>query len=105
MLLHSSSSGAQTQFSDSELDGRTVEKSLQSTKYSRVKFRKDRDGTIVAFEKCGCEAEANAFRSCRMHQGDLQQEARLRAEARYHIIQKWCLRSQHDLAKLVDVAH
>jgi len=56
-------------------------------KYSCVKFRKDCDGTIVAFENCGCEAQVNTFRPCHMHQGDAQQAARLKAEARYHSIQ------------------
>src|ERR1700758_3961866 len=47
----------------------------QTMKYSRVRFRKDPDGNVIAFEKCGCEAGANTFRPCREHQGDQQQEA------------------------------
>jgi len=50
-------------------------------KYSRVTVRTDRDGTIIAFENCGCEAEASTFRPCRMHQGDAHQAARHKAEA------------------------
>jgi hypothetical protein len=56
-------------------------------KYTCVKFRKDRDGTIVAFENCGCEAQVNTFRPCHTHRGDGHQAARLKAEARYHSIQ------------------
>ena len=58
---------------------------LQTVRY-RVQFRKDRDGTVVAFENCGCEADANTFRPCRMHQGNVHQATRLEAEARYHSI-------------------
>ena len=56
-------------------------------KNRRVKFRTDRDGTIIAFENCGCEAEANTFRPCRIHQGDAHRAARLKAESLYHSIQ------------------
>jgi hypothetical protein len=62
-------------------------------KYSCVKFRKDRDGTIVAFENCGCEAQVNTFRPCHVHRGDAHQAARLKAEARYHSIQNTVGRS------------
>jgi len=55
--------------------------------YSRVKFRKDGEGAIIAFENCGCEAQVNTFRPCHVHRGDALQAARLRAEARYHSIQ------------------
>jgi len=57
-------------------------------KYTRVRFRKDRDGNVFAFEKCGCEADANTFRPCRKHQRDKQQEAKLQAEALYHCVQQ-----------------
>ena len=60
-------------------------------KYDHVKFRKDRDGNVIAFEYCGCEADANTFRPCQMHQLYLRDEhraARLKAEARYHSIQE-----------------
>jgi len=57
-------------------------------KQSRVRFRRDRDGNVIAFEKCGCEADANTFRPCYMHKEDKQQAARLKAEAQYHSIQK-----------------
>ena len=53
-------------------------------KYDHVKFRKDRDGNVIAFEYCGCEADANTFRPCQMHQLYLRDEhraARLKAEA------------------------
>ena len=60
----------------------------QTMDYSRVRFRKDRDGNVIAFEKCGCEADANVFRACRKHQGDKQQESRLQAEALYHCVQQ-----------------
>jgi hypothetical protein len=50
-------------------------------KHSRVTFRTD-DGTVIAFAHCGCEAEANTFRPCLMHQRDAHQAARLKAEAR-----------------------
>ena len=59
-------------------------------KYSRVKFRNDHDGNVTAFEKCGCEADANTFRPCQMHRilnEEKQQAARLKAEAKYHSIQ------------------
>ena len=59
-----------------------------SMKYSRVKFRKDPDANVIAFEKCGCEATVNAFRPCWKHQGDTHQAARLKAEALYHSVQK-----------------
>ena len=60
----------------------------QTMDYSRVRFRKGCDGNVIAFEKCGCEADANTFRPCNLHEGDRQQAARLKAEAQYHIIQK-----------------
>jgi hypothetical protein len=60
----------------------------QTMEYSRVRFRKDRDGNVIAFEKCGCEADANTFRPCYLHKADKQQAARLKAEALYHSIQK-----------------
>jgi hypothetical protein len=66
----------------------------QTMKYSRVRFRKDPDGNVIAFEKCGCEAGANTFRPCREHQGDEQQEARLQAEALYHSVQQLRKRDQ-----------
>jgi hypothetical protein len=56
--------------------------------YSRVRFRKDRDGNVIAFEKCGCEADANTYRPCYKHKDDKRQAARLKAEAQYHSIQK-----------------
>jgi hypothetical protein len=56
-------------------------------KYSRVNFRRNREGRIIAFENCGCEADVNTFRPCRMHEGSAGQGARLKAEARYHCIQ------------------
>ena len=52
-----------------------------------VKFRQDRDGNVIAFESCGCEASANTFRPCWKHQGDAQQAKRLEAEALYHSVQ------------------
>jgi len=58
----------------------------QTMDYSRVRFRKDRDGNVIAFEKCG--ADANTFRPCYLHKDDKQQAARLKAEAQYHSIQK-----------------
>jgi hypothetical protein len=60
----------------------------QTMEYSRVRFRKDRDGNVIAFEECGCEAEAETFRPCWKHRGDKQQEARLQAEALYHRVQQ-----------------
>jgi len=60
----------------------------QTMDYSCVRFRKDRDGNVIAFEKCGCEADANRFRPCHKHKNDKQQAARLKAEAQYHSIQK-----------------
>ena len=59
----------------------------QTVKYVHVKFRKDREGNVIAFEYCGCEADANSFRPCQMHQKDEQRATRLKAEARYHTIQ------------------
>ena len=56
--------------------------------YSRVRFRKDRDGNVIAFEKCGCEADANTFRPCYLHKEDKKQASRLKAEAQYHSIQR-----------------
>jgi hypothetical protein len=94
MLLNSSFLGVRSPRNASKLDGPTVGTRFPAMQYSRVKFRKERDGTVVAFENCGCEAEANAFRPCRMHHGDAPQAARLRAEARYHSIQKYCLQLQ-----------
>ena len=60
----------------------------QTMEYSPVRFRKDRDGNVIAFEKCGCEADANTFRPCYLHKADKQQAARLKAEALYLSIQK-----------------
>jgi hypothetical protein len=57
-------------------------------KYNPVKFRMDRNGNDIAFEDCGCEADAKTFRPCRKHCGNEQQAVRLEAEARYHSIQK-----------------
>jgi len=70
-----------------KLGGATLGTWIQTTKYSHVNFRKDHHGTVIAFENCGCEAEVNTFRPCRMHQEDTHQAARLIAEARYHGIQ------------------
>jgi len=53
-----------------------------------VRFRKDPNGNVIAFEKCGCEADANTFRPCYKHKNDKQQAAWLKAEAQYHSIQK-----------------
>jgi hypothetical protein len=88
MLLNSSFLGGLSPLNASELDGSATW--FQTMKYRRVKFRKEYDGTFVAFEKCGCEADANTSRPCRMHQGDAGQAARLKAEARYHSIQNCC---------------
>ena len=66
----------------------------QTMDYSRVRFRKDRDGNVIAFEKCGCEADSKTFRPCWKHQGDTQQEARLQAEALYHSVQQLRKRDQ-----------
>ena len=82
MLLKSLSSAVRSPLNTSSLDGPTVGTRFQTTKYSRVKFRTGRDGNIIAFENCGCEAEASTFRLCRMHQGDAHQAVRLIAEAR-----------------------
>jgi hypothetical protein len=60
----------------------------QTMEHSHVRFRKDREGNVIAFEKCGCEAEANTFRPCYKHREDKRQAARLKAEAQYHSIQK-----------------
>lgn len=81
MLLKSLSSAVHSPLNACKLDGPTVATRFQTMKYSRVTFRTDRDGTIIAFENCGCEAEAHTFRPCRMHQGDAHQAARLKAEA------------------------
>lgn len=62
-------------------------------KYSLVKFRKDNDGVVIAFEICGCEADANTFLPCPVHKDDKEQAARLKAEAYYHSIQN---RSKED---------
>jgi hypothetical protein len=93
VLLNSSSFGIHSPLYASKLNG-SAGTGLQTTKYSRVQFRKGPDGTIVAFENCGCEAEANTFRPCRMHRGNAHQAARLKAEARYHSIQKCCQQPQ-----------
>src|SRR5260370_40027730 len=100
MLLNSSSLGVRSQLNASKVEGPTVGARFPAMQYSRVKFRKDRDGTVIAFEKCGCEAEANAFRPCRMHHGDTHQATRLRAEARYRSIQKCCQQLQGSRGKM-----
>ena len=87
-MLLNSSFGVQSPFNPSKLDDPTAGAHLQSVRYSRVKFRKERDGRIIAFENCGCAADANRFQSCPMHLSDTHQGARLMAEARYHSIQK-----------------
>jgi hypothetical protein len=61
---------------------------IHTMKFSRVRFRKDRDGTVIAFENCGCEADAMTFRPCHIHAEDREQGARLKAEAHYRVIQK-----------------
>jgi hypothetical protein len=68
--LNSLSFAVRSPLNASKLDGPIVGAHFQTMKYSRVKFRTDRDGTIIAFENCGCEAEANTFRPCPMHQED-----------------------------------
>jgi hypothetical protein len=88
MLLNSSSLVVQSSFNTSKLDDPAIGARFQRARYSRVRFRKELDGTVIAFENCGCEADANTLRSCRMHHGDEHQAARLKAEARYHCIQK-----------------
>jgi hypothetical protein len=88
VLLNSSFFDVPSPVSTRQIDGPTVRVRFRTMKYSRVMFRKERDGTVIAFEKCGCEAEADTFRPCRMHQGNAHQAARLKAEARYHSIQK-----------------
>ena len=93
LLLNSSFFGVHSPLSPREIDSPAVGARFRTIKHSRVKFRKDRDGTIVAFENCGCEAAVNAFRPCRLHQGDADQAVRLKAEARYHTIQKWVSRA------------
>jgi hypothetical protein len=93
MLLNFSFLGVRSPLNASNVNGPTVGTCFPAMQYSRVKFRKDRDGTVIAFEKCGCEAEGNAFRPCRMHHGDAPQAARLLAEARYHSIQKCSFRA------------
>src|SRR5215475_4998442 len=87
LLLNSSSSGVHSPSNASKVGGATFGARVPRMKYSPVKFRKERDGTIIAFENCGCEAGVSTFRPCRIHQGDVHQAARLRAEARYHGIQ------------------
>jgi hypothetical protein len=67
---------------------RAINLTHQAIDYSRVRFRKDRDGNVIAFEKCGCEADANTFRPCYLHKEDKKQAARLKADAQYHSIQK-----------------
>jgi len=69
-------------------------------------FRKDPNGTVIAFEKCGCEADTDTIRPCRIHQEDAHQAVRLKAEARYHSIQK-CgqLLPNSKLASRVDMQH
>jgi len=94
MLLNFSFLGVRSPLNASKVVGPTVGTRFPAMQYSRVRFRKDRDGTVIAFENCGCEAEANAFRPCRMHQGDAPQAARLIAEARYHSVQKCCQQLQ-----------
>lgn len=93
LLLNSSFFAVHSPLNARKIDGPAVGTRFPTMKYSRVKFRKDRDGTIVAFENCGCEAAVNAFRPCRMHQEDADQAARLKAEARYHTIQRWVSRA------------
>ena len=94
LLLNSSFSGSHSALDARRIDGPAIATRFRTIKHSRVKFRKDRDGTIVAFENCGCEAAVNAFRPCRMHHGDADQAARLKAEARYHTIQRWVSRAE-----------
>src|ERR1700741_1957234 len=106
MLLNSSSFGVYSPLNASKLDGPTLGTRFQTMKYSRVKFRRVGNGTVIAFENCGCEAEVNTFRPCRMHQGDAHQAARLKAEARFHGIQKCCQQLQGcKLASRVDIPH
>jgi hypothetical protein len=93
LLLNSSFFGVYSSLNVRKIDGPAVGARFRTIKHSRVKFRKDRDGTIVAFENCGCEAAVNAFRACCLHQGDAHQAARLKAEARYHTIQQWVSRA------------
>jgi hypothetical protein len=81
LLLKSLSSAVHSPLNACKLDGPIVETRFQTMKYSRVKFRTDRDGSIIVFENCGCEVEARTFRPCRMHQGDAHQAARPKAEA------------------------
>jgi hypothetical protein len=87
LLLKSSFFGLRSPLNASKLDGPIVGTRVQTVKYSRVRFRKDRDGTVIAFENCGCESNANTFRPCCMHQQDTQQASRLKAEALFHSIQ------------------
>lgn len=94
-MLLKSSFGIHSPLNASNVEVPTVGTRFRTMKYSRVKFRKDRDGTVVAFESCGCEADTNTFRPCRMHQEDPRQAATLKAEARYRIIQKCCQLAGH----------
>ena len=87
MLLNSLYFRVRPPLRAAKLGGATLGTWIQTTKYSHVNFRKDHHGTVIAFENCGCEAEVNTFRPCRMHQEDTHQAARLIAEARYHGIQ------------------
>ncbi|PYX71201.1 MAG: hypothetical protein DMG78_16180 [Acidobacteria bacterium] len=106
MLLNFSLLGVRSPLIASKVDGPTVATRFPAMQYSRVQFRKDRDGTVIAFEKCGCEAAANAFRPCRIHHGDAPQGARLIAEARYHSIQKCCQQLRGSkLASAGDISH
>jgi hypothetical protein len=106
MLLNSSFLGVRSPRNASKVDGPPVGTRVPAMRYSRVQFRKDRDGAVIAFEQCGCEAEVNAFRPCRMHHGDATQGARLIAEARYHSIQKCCQQLQSSkLASAGDISH
>lgn len=106
MLLNSSFLSVRSPRIASKVVGPTVGTRFPAMQYSRVQFRKDRDGTVIAFENCGCEAAVNAFRPCRMHHGDAHQAARLIAEARYHSIQKCCQQLHGPkLAGAGDISH
>lgn len=105
MLLNSACFG-HSQPNTSRLDGANVGARFAGAQYIRVRFRRERDGTVVAYEKCGCEADAASFRPCGMHREDAHQAARLRAEARYHGIQKCCQQGhESELALRVDIEH
>ena len=52
----------------------------QTMKYNPVKFRMAREGNVIAFEDCGCEADAKTFRPCRKHYGNERRDLRLKLD-------------------------